>query len=240
MKIIIFAGTTEGRQLAEQYAGAGDSVVACVTGTYARRLIPASIPCHVGPMNAVEIKAFLQREKPDRVIDATHPFAALVTKNVRAACEALMIPIERIEREDSKSAFWANSVEWAEDTRAAVDAVRKTQGRVLLTTGSHTLPQYCAEIPPDRLYVRVLPTSRALLACEALGLPPGHVLAMQGPFTAAFNAALYDQLHISVMVTKDSGEPGGVEEKILPALQRNIHVILIHKPKEKNPCAEKT
>jgi len=191
-------------------------------------------------MNAPEIQTFLQREKPDRVIDATHPFAVAATLNIRAACEALALPYERIERSGSEDAAWADSVEWVEDTQAAIAAVQKTKGRVLLTIGSHTLPQYCAEIPPERLFVRVLPMSKVLLACEKLNLPPGHILAMQGPFCFALNAAVYDQLNINVLVTKDSGEPGGVDDKILPALQRNIQVILIRKPKEELPCAGKT
>ena len=61
---------------------------------------------------------------------------------------------------------------------------------------------------------------------------PSHIIAMQGPFSQAFNAALYDQLDIKVMVSKDSGAQGGVAEKVIPALERDIHVILIDRPKE--------
>ena len=53
---------------------------------------------------------------------------------------------------------------------------------------------------------------------------------MQGPFTDALNAATYDMLGVSVMVTKDSGAAGGVDEKIVPALARGIHVIVIRRP----------
>ena len=59
-----------------------------------------------------------------------------------------------------------------------------------------------------------------------------HIIAMQGPFSRALNAALYDQLHIRVMVSKDSGQPGGVADKVLPALERGIDVIMIERPKE--------
>ncbi|MBQ6255222.1 MAG: precorrin-6A/cobalt-precorrin-6A reductase, partial [Clostridia bacterium] len=43
---------------------------------------------------------------------------------------------------------------------------------------------------------------------------------------------MYDQLNIAVMVTKDSGANGGVDEKVLPALARQIQVIMIDRPKE--------
>ena len=70
------------------------------------------------------------------------------------------------------------------------------------------------------------------MLCESAGILPAHIIAMQGPFSAALNAALYDQLDIRVMVTKDSGVQGGVPEKVLPALERDIHVILIERPEE--------
>lgn len=239
MKTIIFGGATEGREQAVKCASGGESVIVCVTSAYARELLPPGIPCHMGAMNQREMIAFLSQEHPDRVLDATHPFAVQATKNIQGACEALRLPYQRTLRENDGDRSWRELVKWVEDAQAAAKALEKTTGRILLTTGSHTLPAYCAALPVERLYARVLPTSKALLDCEALGLPPGHVLAMQGPFTPALNAALYDQLQISVMVTKDSGKPGGVTEKVLPALERGIHVIVICKPREERLCAEK-
>ena len=58
------------------------------------------------------------------------------------------------------------------------------------------------------------------------------LIAMQGPFSRDFNAALYDQLRIRTMVSKDSGQPGGVADKVLPALERGIDVVMIERPKE--------
>ena len=85
---------------------------------------------------------------------------------------------------------------------------------------------------PARVWARVLPTPEALSLCAAAGVAPAHIIAMQGPFSEALNAALYDQLAIRVMVSKDSGPQGGVAEKVIPALARDIHVILIDRPQE--------
>ena len=105
-------------------------------------------------------------------------------------------------------------------------------GNILLTTGSHTLSVYAKVIEPERLFVRVLPTHQALDLCAAAGMVQSHVIAMQGPFSRDFNAALYDQLRIRTMVSKDSGQPGGVADKVLPALERGIDVVMIERPKE--------
>lgn len=34
-----------------------------------------------------------------------------------------------------------------------------------------------------RVYARVLPMAASLEACRAAGLEPGHILAVQGPFS---------------------------------------------------------
>ena len=78
--------------------------------------------------------------------------------------------------------------------------------------------------------MRVLPTRAALEFCELAGIHPSHIIAMQGPFSPELNGALYDHFNIHVMVTKDSGSAGGLEEKVLPALAREMDIIVIDRP----------
>ena len=232
-ELVIFGGTAEGRQAALAHPGAA----VCVTSAYARELLPADAYVRVGRLNAEEMLAFLQKEQPKKVIDATHPYALQATANIAACCRELCIPLERVSRPVTPGA-WRQEAQHVASSEAAARAALKIRGNILLTTGSHTLSVYTAILPPERLWARVLPTPEALGLCAAAGLPSAHIIAMQGPFSAAFNAALYDQLDIACMITKDSGQPGGVEEKVLPALQRDIHVIMIDRPKEET-CAEK-
>lgn len=226
--IVIFGGTTEGREIAAARLAAGEDVLVSVTSEYARALLPAEMPCQVGRLDRADMQAFLARLRPDCVIDATHPFASLARENIRACCEALALPLQRVER-PAQAATWQDAVEWVEDTPAAVAALQRTTGPVLLTTGSKTIAAY-APIPRERLWARILPTHAALDLCMDAGLPASHIIAMQGPFSEALNAALYDMLGVTVMVTKDSGTAGGVDEKIRPALARGIHVIVIRRP----------
>lgn len=232
-ELVIFGGTAEGRQAALAHPGAA----VCVTSAYARELLPADAYVRVGRLNGEEMLAFLQKEQPKKVIDATHPYALQATANIAVCCRTLGIPLERVSRPVTPGA-WRQEAQHVASPEAAARAALKIHGNILLTTGSHTLSVYTAILPPERLWARVLPTQEALALCAAAGLPSAHIIAMQGPFSAAFNAALYDQLDIACMITKDSGQPGGVEEKVLPALQRDIHVIMIDRPKEET-CAEK-
>lgn len=228
---VIFGGTAEGREAAARMREAGERFVVCVTSEYAKSLLPEGTPCHVGALDERAMLAFLKEMSPARVIDATHPYAARATKNIRACCEALRLPYERIERPVSEGA-WRQDVEHVKDSEGAARALLHTGGNILLTTGSRTLSVYTSLVDPARLWARVLATGEALALCEAAGIPPAHIIAMQGPFSAAFNAALYDMLDIRAMVSKDSGEKGGVAEKVIPALERDIHVILIDRPRE--------
>ena len=82
-KWIIFGGTTEGRLLAQRAHDAGRDVLVCVTSEYARGLLDAGIPCRVGAMDEVQMLRFLQEEQPERIIDATHPYAVRVSQNLR-------------------------------------------------------------------------------------------------------------------------------------------------------------
>ncbi len=231
--ILIFGGTTEGREEAARLKAQGQAVTVSVTSLYAQKLLPSDIPCQVGALGVDEMRRFIRQLTPGLVKDATHPYAVTASKNIRACCRDLGIPYERIER-PSEAHIWQSDVWHVPDTAAAAEALAQTSGPALLTTGSHTLREYTRAVPPERIWVRVLPMIPALRLCEEAGVEPSHIIAMQGPFSCELNAALYDQLDIRVMVTKDSGAAGGVDEKVLPALAREIQVIMIDRPVEED------
>ena len=230
-KLLIFAGTTEGRERIDMALQDGDTVIACVASVYARTLLPENIHCHTEPMTLPDMIETARKHAPDRIIDATHPFATLVSQNIRQCAAQLNIGCERIERPTGAHA-WRDHVIWADDAEQAASIVAKEQGTILLTTGSRTLHTYADAIDPSRLYARVLPMHEALSVCAQSGILPSHIIAMQGPFSIELNAALYRQFDIKHVVSKDSGAAGGVDEKVIPALQMGINVVMIKRPKE--------
>ena len=230
-EIVVFGGTVDGREMGVKLKGNGENVTVSVTSEYARTLLPGDIACHVGVLDRDSMAAFLSDISPDKVIDCTHPYAVRATENIKACCEKLGIAYERVERAPSEG-DWIHYVEHVADTERAAEALSRTSGNILLTTGSHTLKAYAEKVDSSRIWARLLPNEEALRLCAEAGIPPSHIIAMQGPFSQAFNAALYDMLDIKVMVSKDSGARGGVAEKVIPALERDIHVILIDRPKE--------
>ncbi len=235
--ILIFGGTTEGRREAEAALARGERVTVSVTSEYARQFLPEAAACHVGALDEAAMTEFIRACAPEEVVDATHPFAVRATETIRACANRLSVRYRRVERDIGAEEAWSDAVTWAGSPEEAADTLARTEGNVLLTTGSHTLSVYTSRVDAQRLYARVLPTPESLSLCARAGIPSGRVIAMQGPFSRPLNAALYDQLNISVMVSKESGEPGGVTDKVLPALEREIQVIMIRKPKEGNSCA---
>lgn len=111
------------------------------------------------------MKAWIAAERPERVIDATHPFAVRATQTIRACADALHIPYVRIERAADRREDWRDAVTWAGNSEEAAALAALCAGNILLTTGSHTLSVYAKVIEPERLFVRVLPTHQALDLC---------------------------------------------------------------------------
>ena len=170
----------------------------------------------------------------DLCVDATHPYAVDVTKNIQAACEATGTPLRRLLRQESATeATWVT----VESTEQAAAFLQTTEGNILLTTGAKELPAF-ASLDPTRLYPRVLPTHAALDACEALGIPHKNILALQGPFTREMNKAMLTQYNVKWLVTKDGGKAGGFTDKADAAREKHVPLVLIRRPQEDGQTME--
>ena len=229
-KICIFAGTSEGRALIEALSGRGAAITACVATEYGEVLLGSHSDVRVlaGRMNAEEMTALLRAEAFDAVVDATHPYADVVTQNIAAACREVGANYLRLLRgssmSDSDGAF-------VPDVEACVQYLRSTEGNILLTTGSKQLPQFCADPAlRARIYARVLPMQASLQTCADCGIAPDHIIAMQGPFDEALNCAMLRAVNARYLVTKDTGGAGGYGAKIAAAKRAGAQAIVIGRP----------
>lgn len=250
-KLLLFAGTTEGRKLSEYLSERKISHTLCVATRYGEDVLKDSpfVTVRRGRMEREEIRALIEKENYLAVVDATHPYAEAVTGNIRAAVEeankmtGVSVPYFRLKREALLERGWASEelrrgeVVCFETNRACEEALRGTVGNILLTTGSKELSCYCvSEKVKSRLYVRVLPSLESLSACAEHGICGKQIIAMQGPFTADMNEAIIRQFGISVLVTKESGASGGFPEKMEAAKKAGIRVFVIGRPKEEGDC----
>lgn len=233
-ELLIFAGTTEGRALSEYLSDLEVCHTICVATEYGEIVLNENpmATVHQGRMSQEEIIAFLRNGSFSAVIDATHPYAELVTQNVKAAAKEANLPYFRLIRERGITQTCSN-VRYFETSAACAKALEHTTGNILLTTGSKELAAYCsAENVRRRLYVRVLPSAESISLCNQQGIYAKQIIAMQGPFTEKLNEVLIRQYDISCLVTKESGQTGGYSEKIDAAKRVGVSVFVIGRPKE--------
>lgn len=234
MKLVIFSGTTEGREFSRAAAALGAAVTVCVAtdlGAEEQGSAPG-VTVHAGRLDADEMAALLRNAA--LCVDATHPYATEATHNIRAAAGMAGVEYHRLLRRASE--LPAGSVVLPGAGEAAAYLADKA-GRILLTTGAKELPAFAA-LDPARLYPRVLPTLAGIMACEAAGVPHRNIIAMQGPFTLGLNVALMQQFEIDYLVTKDGGAQGGFAEKAEAAAQCGAQLIVLRRPDEQGETAE--
>ena len=104
-ELLIFAGTTEGRRLSECLAASGIYHTICVPTEYGEIVLKENLfmTVHRGRMDGDQIKEFIQNGKFKAVVDATHPYADIVTENIKTAMEGMNIPYLRLKREMDRS-----------------------------------------------------------------------------------------------------------------------------------------
>lgn len=265
MKVVIFGGTTEGRQLAEYLIQLNKKqkmqtieVHVCVASEYGAQVLPddAALKVHVGRLEQADMQEFLQKVQADICVDATHPYAVIVTQNIYQACKVVGVPYVRVRREMQEEPGNADSVMqmsgthiadadgkrytdetsdsvYVKDTQAAIDYLKGVTGNILITTGSKELHLY-TQIPnyESRCTARVLPTPSVVEACTELGFTGKHLICMQGPFDLEMNLATLRYANADFLVTKASGKNGGYDEKCEAALAAGVHLVVIGHPRE--------
>ena len=248
-RVLLFGGTTEGRELALWLRDAGIPALSHVATDYGEALLrEEALPAEYGRLDAAEMEHLLRTGDFFAALDATHPFATEVSKNIRAAAAAAGIRYYRILRGEGS----ASEAEEAEEIEArlrargcfhlfdsqqeAADWLAKTEGSIFLATGSKELKAYAA-LPRERLTVRILPGEEALRKAAEAGIRTDHIIAMQGRSSVSLNQALLQQYGAKFLVTKQSGKPGGYLEKLRAAEELGICFVAIRRPTERNGYA---
>ena len=233
-EILIFAGTTEGRKLSECLSAAGISHTVCVATEYGEIVLNEHplAKVHCGRMDIGEIREYIKNERFAAIVDATHPYAELITENIQGAIEGMDIPYLRLKR-DTEDESTYEKITYFESNEDCAKALEHVEGNILLTTGSKELAVYCSnEEVKQRLYVRILPGMESLKLCMEQGIMGKQILALQGPFTTGMNEAMICQYQIGCLVTKKSGRTGGYQEKIDAARRQNIPVFVVGQSKQ--------
>ncbi len=186
--------------------------------------IAQPLPTRIGGFGGGEgLADYLRAHAISHVIDATHPFAAQISRNAMAACDATQTPLIVLQR----PAWQAGPQDrWTHvgDTAAAVAALPDAPARVFLAIGKQTLEAFAAQ-PQHHYLLRLVDAPDA-----ALPLPDCAVVIERGPFTTAGDTALMQHHRITHIVAKNAGGTGA-QAKLNAARALRLPVILIDRPK---------
>ncbi len=221
MKVLVLGGTSEARGLAALLAAC--SGVEAVMSLAGRTSAPAPqpIPVRVGGFGGAEgLAHYLDEQRIDVLVDATHPFAANISRNAEIAAAALDIPLVILSR-----LAWTRDPQdrWVEvpDMVAAAETLGQEPRRVFLAIGRLQLAAFRAA--PQHFY---LIRSIDPMKCD---LPHYRVILARGPFDADAEERLLIDERIDVIIAKNSGAPA-VFGKILAARRLGLPVVMVARP----------
>ncbi len=229
-KILIFAGTTEGRLLADYLSAHQLAAHVCVATEYGEQLVTKSeyVSVSAGRLDCQGMQDLI-KEGFSLVIDATHPYAVIVSDNLREACKRTGVEYLRLLRREGAHQGDMVVVPSVEE---AVNYLQNTEGNILVATGRKELAKFTAlQDYQQRVFARVLSTASVAQACAELGFEGKNLICMQGPFCEELNYGMLKQIAAKYMVTKDSGTVGGFEEKVRAAKRAGVQIILVGRPR---------
>ena len=239
MKIILLGGTKDSINIIEFIKKNYDAHILTTTTTeYGARLARegGSDETIARPLPKEEIIEIITNENYDILIDATHPFAEHITQTSASIAKELKIPYVRFERPttnlkniDTSRIHYVKSFVEA----GKLIAGEFSEGNVLHFAGANTMADVLENVSTERFYPRILKVESSLKKCEELGVDPNHIIPMTGAASSQENIELIEKYHACVMITKESGEIGGVIDKIDAANKKDIAVIMIQRPEIK-------
>jgi precorrin-6A/cobalt-precorrin-6A reductase len=233
MRILVLGGTTEASALAARLVGlSGFSPLLSLAGR-TRDPRPLPIATRIGGFGGVEgLARFLRDEQIEAVVDATHPFAAVMSRNAAEACAEAGVPLLALRRPpwtQQEGDRWIG----VPSMEAAVSALGEASRRVFLTIGRLELSHFAAA-PQHTYLVRTI---------EPVGdaLPVPNVIAIRdrAPFDEAAERALMERERVDVLVTKNSGG-AATYPKIAAARALGLPVIVVARPAKPEGIEEVT
>lgn len=229
MMRLLLGGTSDSTAILSLFKDLSLPVTTSVVTDYGRHLASQfGQPVIQGRLTAEDMVAYIKEHAVSEIIDATHPFADIVSKEAIRAAEMAGVSYLRFERQATSDLSGALVVH---STEEAIELIRdKGYQTVYLGTGSKTLPQFIKGLPDTRIVARVLPTSEVLLACEKLGMVADQIDAIKAPFSKECNKELIARTKADAFVSKESGSVGGIREKIDGCLELGIDCIIIGRP----------
>jgi precorrin-6A/cobalt-precorrin-6A reductase len=222
-RILILGGTAEARMLAERLARRADLEVTLSLAGRTASPAPQPVPVRSGGFGgAAGLADYLLRERIGALIDATHPYAAVISANAAAAARNAEVPRVTLRRPPWVAVGGDRWIE-VDGVDQAVQALGETSRRVFVTLGRNELAPF-NNAPQHHYLIRsVDPVD------PPLPLPHASYVTGRGPFAEAADRTLMTAHGIEIVVAKNSGG-AATYGKIVAARALGIAVMMLRRP----------
>ena len=211
--IALILGTSEGREFLQKLKGFEEKIVISTATEYGGELLKEFKVAFMNtkPLDEEGLLNFAKEFNLKGIVDASHPYA----KNVSGVLKEL----------DNPNIIRISGLDKLKELDSTIN------GPILNTTGSNGVKQILESSLENRVIHRVLPSKKVMNDLIDLGVKIEDIIAIKGPIGYELNKAFIDEYKAKALLTKDSGERGGALEKAKAALDSNIKLIIVEKPK---------
>lgn len=223
--ILVFGGTTEGRKVAKVCDQAGQKFFYATKGDL-QKVEMANGQSLQGGMDAQQMIAFCKEKAIRLIIDAAHPFAENLHQNIATASLTLNIPVVRLERHygtPKKNILWFDTYD-----EATHFLLQNNYDNILGLTGVNTIAKFKKLWTERHCWFRILDREDSKNIAEQNGFPKDKLLFYR---KGEDDSLLFEQLQPKAIITKESGESGGFNQKYFAAKRLNIPFLVIRRPK---------
>lgn len=219
--MLLLGGTAEARALARELDGV--AFTSSLAGRVARPRMPVG-ETRVGGFGGVDgLRAYLREEGVRAVVDATHPFAAGISRNAALACAAEGVPLLRLERPGWSEHPDAGRWHWVDTHDEAAATTLRLGARPFLSIGRQGLGPFVVPLRDLPALVRVVDEPEEPLPAA------WTVRLSRGPYDLDAERALLAEHGTDVLVTKDSGG-SHTSAKLDAAGERGAAVVVVRRP----------
>ncbi|MEX5546718.1 cobalt-precorrin-6A reductase [Pseudomonas pergaminensis] len=215
-RILLLGGVTEALAIARTL---GPEHIYSLAGV---GRVPTDLTCQVrvgGYGGAEGLAQFVRDEGVGLILDATHPYAAQISRNAAEAAQLSGVPCWALRRpawQPQTGDDWREVSDWA----SLIEALKPFK-RPLFTLGREPL-QHIDEIPPEQFWtLRALDVYPGSERCEVIGA--------RGPFLIEDERALFARRGIDVLISKNSGSTA-TEPKLEVARELGVPVLVLKRP----------
>ncbi len=184
---------------------------------------------YVGRMTRDEMLEFALDKKVETIVDLSHPYAKIVSKNAKWLSDKIGIRYIRYAREKTvidEEVSYLNSYE------ECYNYLKNLRANVFFTTGSKNIKDFEKVKGRSRFIYRILPSRESLALAEEAKVHMRDIVAMLGPFSKDMNKEMFKHYEADYCILKDSGGPGGSLEKIQACKELGIEAVVIGREEE--------